>query len=215
MIRYALIAAATLATASPALAQTALNATFNGTATTNILNPIPGQQTFTLNGNFLTYLASPNLPQITGNDLNRYTFSVTGLSQSFDELTRTTTYGNVVGSIFYTYNDGSRGVVQNLAPTTLTVTFDPTFTSAAILGSLVSSGPVTPAGFPGPVNFVPANGAQIVGTYLSSGPQNGTVLGNITFPAAVPEPATWGMMIVGFGAVGASMRRRKVAVRFA
>jgi hypothetical protein len=26
--------------------------------------------------------------------------------------------------------------------------------------------------------------------------------------AAVPEPATWGMMIVGFGAIGASMRRR-------
>ncbi len=26
---------------------------------------------------------------------------------------------------------------------------------------------------------------------------------------AVPEPATWGMMILGFGAIGASMRRRK------
>lgn len=33
--------------------------------------------------------------------------------------------------------------------------------------------------------------------------------------AAVPEPATWAMMIGGFGIVGASMRRRKVAVRFA
>ena len=32
---------------------------------------------------------------------------------------------------------------------------------------------------------------------------------------AVPEPATWAMMIAGFGIVGASMRRRKVAVRFA
>jgi hypothetical protein len=27
--------------------------------------------------------------------------------------------------------------------------------------------------------------------------------------AAVPEPATWAMMIVGFGAIGASMRRRQ------
>ena len=26
---------------------------------------------------------------------------------------------------------------------------------------------------------------------------------------AVPEPATWGMMLLGFGAIGASMRRRK------
>ena len=37
--------------------------------------------------------------------------------------------------------------------------------------------------------------------------------------AAVPEPATWAMMIVGFGLVGGAMRsakqRRKLAVSFA
>jgi hypothetical protein len=33
--------------------------------------------------------------------------------------------------------------------------------------------------------------------------------------AAVPEPATWAMMIMGFGLVGASLRRRTVSVRFA
>ncbi|HEY1125938.1 MAG TPA: SdiA-regulated domain-containing protein [Sphingobium sp.] len=32
---------------------------------------------------------------------------------------------------------------------------------------------------------------------------------------AVPEPASWALMIAGFGLVGAGMRRRKVAVRFA
>ncbi|OJV29380.1 MAG: hypothetical protein BGO24_03985 [Sphingomonas sp. 67-36] len=31
----------------------------------------------------------------------------------------------------------------------------------------------------------------------------------------VPEPATWAMMIAGFGLVGAAMRRRKAQVRFA
>ena len=33
--------------------------------------------------------------------------------------------------------------------------------------------------------------------------------------AAVPEPATWGMMIIGFGAIGAAMRRRRTSIRFA
>ena len=31
----------------------------------------------------------------------------------------------------------------------------------------------------------------------------------------VPEPATWAMMIVGFGAMGAAMRRRQARVRYA
>jgi hypothetical protein len=39
----------------------------------------------------------------------------------------------------------------------------------------------------------------------------------ITDLSAVPEPATWGMMILGFGLVGAAMRmrRRKVSVFYA
>jgi hypothetical protein len=35
------------------------------------------------------------------------------------------------------------------------------------------------------------------------------------YDLAVPEPATWAMMISGFGFVGAAMRRRRVAVSFA
>lgn len=42
--------------------------------------------------------------------------------------------------------------------------------------------------------------------------------GSLTYTvnSAVPEPATWGMMVAGFGAVGAAMRRRpKVRITYA
>ena len=43
------------------------------------------------------------------------------------------------------------------------------------------------------------------------GTQTGSFGGTVAFQAqsAVPEPATWGMMLLGFGAVGFSMRRRR------
>jgi len=34
-------------------------------------------------------------------------------------------------------------------------------------------------------------------------------------PPAVPEPATWGMMVAGLGMVGAAMRRRAGRIAFA
>lgn len=38
----------------------------------------------------------------------------------------------------------------------------------------------------------------------------GSYGGNLTFiPTAVPEPGTWAMMLLGFGAIGFSMRRRR------
>ncbi|MBU0801782.1 MAG: choice-of-anchor C family protein [Alphaproteobacteria bacterium] len=37
----------------------------------------------------------------------------------------------------------------------------------------------------------------------------GAALDNVSVTAAVPEPATWAMMILGFGLVGGAMRRRR------
>ncbi|WP_231639313.1 PEPxxWA-CTERM sorting domain-containing protein [Sphingomonas profundi] len=53
---------------------------------------------------------------------------------------------------------------------------------------------------------------------LDEGTITGTLNANVVV-AAVPEPATWAMMLGGFGLVGAAMRRRRAhvttAVRFA
>lgn len=42
-----------------------------------------------------------------------------------------------------------------------------------------------------------------------------TVDGTSFAISAIPEPATWGLMLTGFGLVGATLRRRRVSVRFA
>jgi hypothetical protein len=34
-------------------------------------------------------------------------------------------------------------------------------------------------------------------------------------PDGVPEPASWGLMLLGFGAMGAAMRRRRTSIHFA
>lgn len=48
-------------------------------------------------------------------------------------------------------------------------------------------------------------GSQIqIDAYDMSGPVNFTMTGF----AAVPEPATWALMIIGFGGIGAAMRKR-------
>lgn len=47
----------------------------------------------------------------------------------------------------------------------------------------------------------------------NSGGIAGAISGNITImPAAVPEPATWALMLLGFGAIGVSFRRRREPV---
>jgi hypothetical protein len=45
---------------------------------------------------------------------------------------------------------------------------------------------------------------------------SGSFGGNVAFEAAaVPEPATWAMMLLGFGAIGFSLRRRRSSLAFA
>jgi hypothetical protein len=56
-----------------------------------------------------------------------------------------------------------------------------------------------------PIEFGVLNTITVSGTSRGLGGYGG----HATFTPAVPEPATWGMMLLGFGAVGFAMRRRR------
>ena len=55
---------------------------------------------------------------------------------------------------------------------------------------------------------------QTVGIYASSG-NSGTLTVSGFGSGAVPEPSAWALMILGFGTVGAGMRRRVAGVAYA
>lgn len=102
------------------------------------------------------------------------------------------------------------------SPTWATASFNgPIFTSAAAHGAInpVIGAGTTFAGFDASRVLIDDNRIGLNFSGLSY--VDGTVL-QINFSdagTAVPEPATWLMMIVGFGAVGAAIRRSRMSGR--
>ena len=74
-------------------------------------------------------------------------------------------------------------------------------TNYFLLGSSYTFTAATSGFLVGLVNDVPA--------YNDNGPGGFTVTLAPVIPGAVPEPATWGMMILGLGLVGGVLRRRR------
>lgn len=87
-----------------------------------------------------------------------------------------------------------------------------TFTSASLSGG---GGTFTLLPFPDNTSLKLASTLVPAGSYMFSftgnaGPSAGALTGNVTIMAApVPEAATWAMMILGFGAMGMMIRRRR------
>ena len=59
------------------------------------------------------------------------------------------------------------------------------------------------------LNQVLIDGAENTIVVAGTTGGNAAYSGTLTFAAAVPEPGTWAMMLLGFGAIGFSMRRKR------
>lgn len=88
------------------------------------------------------------------------------------------------------------------------------FTSALLNGTAFTLTPTGTFEFGSLANTALIAGANNVLTVSGLNTGDGAFSGTLTFAAvsAVPEPGTWAMMLLGFGAVGFSMRRRRPAL---
>ena len=84
--------------------------------------------------------------------------------------------------------------------------FDPTIGAVRAIENLLVTGGT--GRFVGATGSISTNGA--LRFVNGNGVYSGVVSGRLDMPA-VPEPATWAMMILGFGAGGSMIRRRRVA----
>lgn len=119
--------------------------------------------------------------------------------------------------------DGSRYLDVNLAAATLTFTFanavnsfganffslnnNQARTFVTVGGQTFNPLPLSPS-FLGFVSTTPFTSVTF-STPTSGGSNDQFGVDNVTIGGAVPEPATWALMILGMGAVGFAMRRAK------
>lgn len=161
---------------------------------------VPAQAAITVNDGGTT--VSYGTPSGTELDFS-FGYEETGLENPFTALLDFT---NTLGGIYQ----------FSLSTSSPAVTFISADISdgSGVLGSLSFVGSLGPNVFWGLENFALDAGnyvLTITGTNTGANPSS-SLAGNVHF-AAVPEPATWGMMILGFGLLGGLMRRREQQLR--
>ncbi len=126
-----------------------------------------------------------------------------GIQQTFDTIS-----GRTYRVVFSLAGNPDGGPTQKVVSTVATgsssasYTFDTTGATRTDMGwapfvyTFVADGTTTTLGFT----------SSIGGSY-------GAALDAVSVSGAVPEPATWALMILGFGAVGGALRRRTPAMR--
>lgn len=145
---------------------------------------VPGSPNFTVIGNPFTGPVSA----FYGNG---------GLSGAFTDMFTFTIGANGLGS-------GSIATSSAGGPTSVNF-------SSVVFNNGTTNYAVTIAGGLGSLSGIPITAGTLnTLTVMGTGGGNGSYGGNLSFVAdAVPEPATWALLMLGFGAMGLMIRRRK------
>jgi hypothetical protein len=195
-----------------------------------------------------TILASPVAAQVLTTDLDTWKFVTgdysrdTSYGDNFSDLSTLTldngptlSFGTpvsvaTIGNGWATWSGGYTGQVLVTSGSSITVNLNPSVTDFGFFAEPNSFSPyliqLSLAGGGSVQQLVNGSaGAKFFG-WNGGGVSSFTVstndslfaFGDFYYSSAVPEPATWALMILGFGAVGGAMRRRQsvaAKVRFA
>ena len=115
------------------------------------------------------------------------------------------------------YNQGVFSATASTVPITgTTVSLLQLFTGGSVVAGVYSGGTLVPGGSAsGSSNSLTLSANLTPGTnytfvYSGNLVNSGNISGNAALGmAAVPEPATWGLMLLGFGGMGMMLRRRR------
>jgi PEP-CTERM motif len=185
--------------ASPAFAATTIDFSTFAPGTT-ISNQIPGVS-LALSGAGQSGSPTVNVPfddataLINANNDNGSNFYPSGTTITFS-------FAQLVSGLSFTFNNYGDNSDSEFQSNYSAFDAGGALVSAGLLGSVQNFDLVSVAGS-GISRLLVSNDGTDQWTYG---------IGELTFTAdaagAVPEPATWGMMILGFGVIGGAMRRR-------
>jgi len=200
---YGLIGAGAIA-----LASTAANAATTIVTPNTVVMPSPGQiATFFVSGNInsgpiAAIFGDVGIPTGTFTDIFKFTIPQTGVGS---------------GSVTTTVDIGGFGGPADLDITSVMVN---SMIATPVYRDLSGTVCTTPGvGSCGATETFAINDVPILANILNSVVITGTsrglgsYSGNATFTPSVPEPSTWAMMLLGFGAVGFGMRRARKPAR--
>jgi hypothetical protein len=154
-------------------------------------------------GSFTFYNATSGLPQLTGNDLSKYGWALYGTTTSMvgNVDTFSGTFRLYAPGYGYSVNDGD---ILEHGTFTGTATFSDSDHAIVKGVFLADPGSLQPPGWPGPVDFSPANPLGFDGTFVVNGDGVGTLAGTLQ---TVPEPAS--LSLAGICLGGLALRAWK------